>query len=37
VIVGEWPTERTFVALRAFLDSTEDTDLLNQIIALAEP
>jgi predicted nuclease of predicted toxin-antitoxin system len=37
VIVGEWTTEQIFLALKTFLDRTEDTDLLNQIIALAEP
>ena len=37
VTVGEWTMERTFVALKEFLDRTEDADLLNQFVALAEP
>ena len=35
--VGEWTTEQTFVALKVFLESTEDIDLLNQCVALEEP
>lgn len=37
VTVGEWTVEQTFRALRAFLESTEDTEMLNQLIALPEP
>jgi hypothetical protein len=37
VPVGEWATEQTFVVLRAFLESTEDTDVLGQLIALPGP
>jgi predicted nuclease of predicted toxin-antitoxin system len=37
VTVGEWPVEQTFAALEAFLERTEDTDLLNQLVTLDEP
>jgi predicted nuclease of predicted toxin-antitoxin system len=37
VTVGEWTIEQTFVALKTFLESTEDIDLLNQFVALEEP
>jgi predicted nuclease of predicted toxin-antitoxin system len=37
VTVGEWATEQTFVALRAFLESTEDTDVLGRFVVLPEP
>jgi predicted nuclease of predicted toxin-antitoxin system len=37
VTVGEWTIEQTFVVLKAFLESTEDIDLLNQLVALVEP
>jgi hypothetical protein len=37
VNVGEWTTEQTFIALKILLGSKEDTDLLNQIVALAQP
>lgn len=37
VTLGDWATEQTFIALKAFLESTEDIDLLNQFVTLAEP
>ena len=37
VTVGEWTIEQTFAALEAFLERTEDIDLLNQFVALEEP
>jgi predicted nuclease of predicted toxin-antitoxin system len=37
VTVGEWTIEQTFVALKAFLESTEDVDMLSQMLALEEP
>jgi predicted nuclease of predicted toxin-antitoxin system len=37
VTVSEWTIEQTFVALQAFLESTEDIDLLNRLVALEEP
>jgi predicted nuclease of predicted toxin-antitoxin system len=37
ITVEEWPTERLFRALKAFLERTEDIDLLNQLVALREP
>jgi predicted nuclease of predicted toxin-antitoxin system len=37
ITVDEWPTEKLFRALKAFLERTEDIDLLNQIVVLDEP
>jgi predicted nuclease of predicted toxin-antitoxin system len=37
IVVPEWPTERLYRTLRAFLERTEDIDLLNHLIALDEP
>jgi predicted nuclease of predicted toxin-antitoxin system len=37
VTVGEWTIEQTFVALKALLEGTEDTDLLNRFVTLQGP
>ena len=37
VTVGDWTVDQTFVALQAFLESVEDTDMLNQFVTLPEP
>jgi predicted nuclease of predicted toxin-antitoxin system len=37
ITVGEWTIEQMFVALKAFLEGTEDTDLLNLFITLEGP
>lgn len=37
ITVDEWPTERLFHALKAFLERTEDIDLLNQCVGLDDP
>jgi predicted nuclease of predicted toxin-antitoxin system len=37
ITVGEWTVEQMFVALKAFLESTEDTELLNLFVTLDEP
>jgi predicted nuclease of predicted toxin-antitoxin system len=37
VAVGDWTVEETFVALKAFLETTEDADLLNKFVTLAAP
>jgi predicted nuclease of predicted toxin-antitoxin system len=37
ITVPEWATEQIFRALEAFLQRTEDSDLLNQFVPLEEP
>ena len=37
VTIGEWTTEQTFVVLKRFLETTEDVNLLNQLVALPAP
>lgn len=36
ISVPEWPTERLYRVLHAFLERTEDVDLLNELITLDE-
>jgi predicted nuclease of predicted toxin-antitoxin system len=37
ILVGHWPADQLFRALLEFLESHEDIDLLDQLIALEEP
>jgi hypothetical protein len=37
VIVGDWTAEQHFLGLQAFLEGTEDIDLLGQLVVLDEP
>jgi predicted nuclease of predicted toxin-antitoxin system len=37
VTLGDWSTEQLFMALKMFLERTEDVDLLNQFVTLDKP